>query len=153
MDWLDHQAYSLDQKREGVGEGGKLVSLPKDNQTLNQLRDDIYRANGYDGYVSDQIALNRSVKDIRHRDCQHEKYLERLPSVSVIFPFHDEHFSALLRSVYSILNRSPPDVLKEIVLVDDASTKPALKEPLEAFLRANKIDDRVGTPTSVSSLN
>uniref|UniRef100_A0A915CRS9 Glycosyltransferase 2-like domain-containing protein n=1 Tax=Ditylenchus dipsaci TaxID=166011 RepID=A0A915CRS9_9BILA len=51
--------------------------------------------------------------------------------VSVIFPFYDEHFSTLLRSAYSIINRSPPGVVKEVILVDDASTKSFLKEPLE----------------------
>ncbi len=105
VDWLDRDTYEREQRREGVGEQGRPITLPKDNETLNALRDEIYRVNGYDGYVSDLVALNRSVKDIRNKECMSEKYLERLPSVSVIFPFHDEHLSALLRSVYSILNR------------------------------------------------
>jgi polypeptide N-acetylgalactosaminyltransferase len=34
--------------------------------------------------------LNRSVKDIRHRGCRDMTYIEKLPSVTVIFPFHNE---------------------------------------------------------------
>uniref|UniRef100_A0A915CRV3 Polypeptide N-acetylgalactosaminyltransferase n=1 Tax=Ditylenchus dipsaci TaxID=166011 RepID=A0A915CRV3_9BILA len=114
--------------------------MSKDNETLNKIRDDLYRQNGYDAYISDQIPLDRSVKDVRHKGCKNQKYIEKLPSVSVIFPFHDEHFSTLLRSAYSIINRSPPGVVKEVILVDDASTKSFLKEPLEEFWKNKKLD-------------
>lgn len=57
-----------------------------------------------------------------HR-CRFKKYNSKLPTVSVVVPFHNEHFSTLLRTVYSVLNRSPKILLKEIILVDDSSTK------------------------------
>ncbi|KHJ85359.1 glycosyltransferase, group 2 family protein [Oesophagostomum dentatum] len=103
----------------------------------------LYKANGYNAYISDMISLNRSVRDVRHADCKNVKYNSELPSVSVIFPFHDEHNSTLLRSVYSIINRSPSKLLKEIVLVDDFSEKPFLKKPLEVFLKQNHLDNVV----------
>ncbi|CAK5117222.1 unnamed protein product [Meloidogyne enterolobii] len=143
-DWLDKSFYEKEQKREGNGEVGKgFVVKKENNQTLEKILDTLYRANGYNAYVSDHIALDRSVKDIRHPGCKTKIYIERLPSVSVILPFHDEHYSTLLRSGYSIINRSPSDVLKEIIFVDDSSTKPELKEPFEQHWKAKSLDNIV----------
>ncbi|VDN05730.1 unnamed protein product [Thelazia callipaeda] len=133
VDWHDYEAMSRDSSRQGFGENGKPVVLTLD-EVCAPFEESLYRSNGYNAYVSDMIALNRSVKDIRHPGCSNIKYIEKLPSVAVIFPFYDEHNSTLLRSVYSVINRSPNNVLKEIILVDDGSTKPFLKAPLEEFL-------------------
>ena len=60
-----------------------------------------------------------------------------MPSVSIVIPFHDEHLTTLLRSVHSIVKRTPPELLVEIILVDDFSTKKFLGEELEENIRKN----------------
>ena len=53
--------------------------------------------------------------------CQDITYPHDLPTTSVVIPFHNEWPSILLRTVYSLINRTPSHILKQIILVDDAS--------------------------------
>lgn len=53
--------------------------------------------------------------------CLSLKYPSNLPSASVVIIFHNEAWTTLLRTVHTVLARSPPEFLKEIILVDDCS--------------------------------
>ena len=43
--------------------------------------------------------------------------------VSVILVFHNEGWSTLMRTVHSVINMSPPEMLAEVVMIDDHSSK------------------------------
>ncbi|VEN60004.1 unnamed protein product [Callosobruchus maculatus] len=140
IDWHDYERIKRDALRKGPGEQGVPAYLDQ-KETKNY--DELYKVNGFNAALSDKIALDRAVPDIRHSGCKTKKYLKRLPYVSVIVPFHNEHWTTLLRTVVSVINRSPDHLLKEIILVDDASTKPFSKAPLDNYLAANLTKARV----------
>ncbi|KAG6463705.1 N-acetylgalactosaminyltransferase 6 isoform X2 [Manduca sexta] len=133
-DWHNHTQIEYERKRVGIGEQGKPAYMPKEESDLEEK---LYSVNGFNGALSDKIPLNRSLPDIRHKGCKTKKYLESLPTVSVVVPFHNEHWSTLLRTAYSVLYRSPKHLIKEVFLVDDASTKDFLKDKLDEYLSAN----------------
>lgn len=75
----------------------------------------------FNAFASDRIRLHRPLPDFRSPRCKAESYPEPLPDTSVIIVFHNEAWSTLLRTVYSVLDRSPEHLLREIILVDDLS--------------------------------
>ncbi len=55
--------------------------------------------------------------------CKTKVYPDDLPRTSVVIVFHNEAWTTLLRTVHSVIDRSPRPLLEEIVLVDDASER------------------------------
>lgn len=64
IDWHDYKYMDFEKHRTGIGEHGEAGYLdPKDEKERKRL----FSQNGFNGLLSDRIALNRSVKDIRHK--------------------------------------------------------------------------------------
>ncbi|XP_052282106.1 putative polypeptide N-acetylgalactosaminyltransferase 10 isoform X1 [Dreissena polymorpha] len=132
VDWHDHKQIAADEARVGPGEQGAAVILSPEEEAK---KDDLYKVNGFNAFASDKISLQRSIKDIRHPDCKAKKYWNKLPNCSIVVPFHNEHWTTLLRLTYSVINRAPKELLHEVILVDDFSTKPFLKEELDNYMK------------------
>uniref|UniRef100_A0A674MNL3 Polypeptide N-acetylgalactosaminyltransferase n=1 Tax=Takifugu rubripes TaxID=31033 RepID=A0A674MNL3_TAKRU len=82
---------------------------------------DPYARNKFNQVESDKLRMDRAVPDTRHDHCRHKQWKSDLPASSVVITFHNEARSALLRTVVSVLKKSPPHLVKEIILVDDYS--------------------------------
>ncbi|XP_016402015.1 polypeptide N-acetylgalactosaminyltransferase-like 6 [Sinocyclocheilus rhinocerous] len=134
-DWHDNESIRKDSQRVGKGEHGKPYPLAED-----ECDDSVYKENGFNIYVSNNIALDRSLPDIRHPNCKQKLYLENLPNTSIIIPFHNEGWSSLLRTIHSITNRTPDHLIAEIILVDDYSDKVNLEAKQTLFTEATYID-------------
>ncbi|ELU15389.1 hypothetical protein CAPTEDRAFT_73412, partial [Capitella teleta] len=84
---------------------------------------------------SEEIPLRRTIKDTRPETCKDTSFnISSFPSASVIIPLYNEGLSLVLRTVHSVLDRTPDVLLKEIILVDDASSHEDLGEPLEQYV-------------------
>ena len=122
--------------KDESGEMGKAVILPRHlTPSIKKLVDKGWQDNAFNQYVSDLIPIQRSLPDVRDPKCRDIKYHKNLPSTSVIICFHNEAWTVLLRTIHSVLDRSPKHLIHEIILVDDYSDREYLKAQLEDYIR------------------
>ena len=116
----------------GVDSPVKLkLEMPDEfmNEPVFATREGMFKQYGFNLKASNNLALDRVQPDIRSAECKAVKYPRptEMPQVSVIIIYYNEAMSTLLRNLLGVLNRSPPDLLGEILLVDDNSTLEQLK--------------------------
>ncbi|CAF1326389.1 unnamed protein product [Rotaria magnacalcarata] len=131
-----------ERNTSGPGEMGTGVQIKKDKLSVEErkLYDDGWLNNAFNQYVSDMISLRRTLPDARDPECKKVEFLPNLPVASVIVIFHNEARSALLRTIWSVLDRSPAHLLKEIIIVDDFSDREYLHKQLEDDIKPmNKV--------------
>lgn len=105
------------------GENGEGVVLPDNisNEIKRKVKEG-YDRHGFNAFVSNLISLNRKVPDTRNEICRQRVY-KNLPKCSIVITVYNEEWTLLMRTIHSILNRSPHDLIEEILLADDASDR------------------------------
>ena len=100
-------------------------------------KESMYKSHAFEEYVSELIPLNRSLPDFRGEWCKanYNHLVDTLPSVSIIICFYNEAWSTLLRSVHSVIDRTPPHLIKEVLLIDDSSSYPHLGQRLDDYIQ------------------
>ena len=134
-DWHDYQFMVYEYYRVGIGEKGVAVILQDPNEIADNDR--LYQKSGFSEIVSNKISVNRSIPDPRSKECVMNHYLADLPKVSIIIIFYNEVLSVLLRTIHSIINRTPHELIHEIILVNDNSTETDLFDPLMKYVIDN----------------
>ncbi|KAL3282878.1 hypothetical protein HHI36_006037 [Cryptolaemus montrouzieri] len=138
-----------------------LTSLPFENiqsnpihiskQDLNEIgiikskedkwiRDEGYKTHAFNTLISNRLGLYREIPDTRNVLCENITYPLDLPAASIIICFYNEHFNTLLRTIYSIIDKTPSNLLHEIVLVDDFSDLEDLQKGLKDHIDTHLVD-------------
>ncbi|XP_028898495.2 polypeptide N-acetylgalactosaminyltransferase 8 [Zeugodacus cucurbitae] len=133
-DWHDYAAITRDAEREGLGEQGRPAVLPSGHN--KEAAAASWHTYGFNALLSEQISAERAVPDFRHLRCRSLTYRKVLPTTSIIIVHHDEHPTVVQRTLHSLWNRTPHELLHEIILVDDCSTAPRFETPFERQLLA-----------------
>ncbi|XP_026885430.1 polypeptide N-acetylgalactosaminyltransferase 11 isoform X1 [Electrophorus electricus] len=107
------------------------------NEEDQQVRDMGYHKHAFNVLISNRIGYHRDLPDTRNDKCKDKTYPLALPTASIVICFFNEAFSALMRTVHSVLDRTPGYLLHEIVLVDDNSELEDLKEELGVYVQRN----------------
>ncbi|XP_070783979.1 polypeptide N-acetylgalactosaminyltransferase 11 [Enoplosus armatus] len=105
------------------------------NEADQEVRDTGYHRHAFNVLISTRLGHHRELPDTRDSQCRDKVYPLALPSASVVICFFNEAFSALLRTVHSVLDRTPAYLLHEIILVDDHSELEELKDDLDRYVR------------------
>lgn len=105
--------------------------------------------------LTHHTSVSRSIPDTRHQRCASVHYdIASLPPASIIIPLHNEPWSTFERLINGIINRSPQQLILEIIIIDDMSDLAYLGAPLDKyveqfeFMRVHRAKERLGTMRS-----
>lgn len=127
------------------------------NKEDRVIKDEGYKLHAYNVLISNQLSYHRPIPDTRNKlyvlyiyfflflsvvhmliyRCRDIDYPQILPTATIIICFYNEHYHTLLRTVHSIVDRSPKYLLKEIMLIDDFSDIKNLHSDLKTYIANN----------------
>ncbi|EDO34355.1 predicted protein [Nematostella vectensis] len=110
-----------------------MLGIVKNSDDI-RTREEGYSAHGFNLLISNRLSLHRTIKDTRHELCRGKTYPKNLPVASIVICFYNEAWTILLRTIHSVLDRTPHQFLHEIILVDDFSNMLELKSKLDRYL-------------------
>lgn len=121
----------LAMQRPGLGDNGEAVHLTGAEMVRGEQ--DLAKI-ALNEELSKHLSYNRTSPDGRNPHCKRLRYdTTKLPTAAVIIIFFDEPYSVVLRTVHSVINTASEN-LKEIILVDDASTHEELMGKLDHYV-------------------
>lgn len=137
----DFDEFAIEESKvvAGLGENGAPVHLEGSEA---EEADRLMKTEAFNIVASDKISMHRTVPDTRDPRCKELRYDSRLPTASVIIIFTNEAWSPLIRTIWSVLDKSAVANLHEIILVDDYSDKKHLKDKLRRYIQ-NKFPSKV----------
>uniref|UniRef100_A0A3Q1EH49 Polypeptide N-acetylgalactosaminyltransferase n=1 Tax=Acanthochromis polyacanthus TaxID=80966 RepID=A0A3Q1EH49_9TELE len=107
--------------------------LSEDDQREAQA---LFEKYGYNVFLSDRLPLDRPLPDTRVPGCLKKTYPKDLPSLSVVLIYLNEALSVIKRALRSIIDRTPKNLLKQIIMVDDNSSNENLKGDLDLYVKS-----------------
>ena len=96
------------------------LGAAKNDEEL-KIREEGYNNYAFNTLVSLRLGLSRKLPDTRHKGCKKQVYHDKLPSASIVICYYHEEINVLLRTIHSVLERTPSGILKEILIINDQS--------------------------------
>lgn len=136
------QKYSVHESSNSLSSDIGMIRSPEDKR----IKEEGNKKHSFNLLISNRIGSHRDIPDTRHPLCKNqteEFEAIKLPKASIIVCFYNEALSALLRTVYSILDRTPDSLIREILLIDDFSEERDIKFNLLRIIKTDFSNGKV----------
>ncbi|XP_017100537.2 putative inactive polypeptide N-acetylgalactosaminyltransferase 12 [Drosophila bipectinata] len=124
---------SISQKDLGKNGTASWPSIPPDEIVAYSRGWQRYQ---YNAWLAERIPLSRSLPDFRDKRClyyTHEQNWDEMRPASLVVIFRNEQLMVVLRTLHSLVARTPRHLYHELILVDDHSDASFWSEELSLF--------------------